>query len=289
VRRAAIALVAALGMALAVVLPRTLSEEPAASRREGRGSAPWPRSMAAIGDSITRAINVSHDAFDTGTRHSWATGTDLADGVLSHYERIRDAQPAISGAVHNLSVPGARVRDAPLQARLAVAQSVEYVTVLIGANDACASTPLGMTPVRSFRRSFTRALDTLARGLPEAIIYVMSIPDVSRLWNVLSNDPRARAAWRSSRTCPVALSERTGARDRRLVRERIERFNAALEAVCGRQPRCHHDGGAVFSYRFAPEDVSAVDFFHPSLHGQRKLAEVTWRHGPLATASAGRP
>ena len=284
----AIGLVVAMGMTLAVVLPRTLPEETGVSRPEGRGPPLWPRSMAAIGDSITRAMNVLQDAPDAGARHNWATGADPTDGVLSHYERILDAQPAISGATHNLSVPGARMRDAPLQARLAVAREVDYVTVLMGANDACASTPFGMTPLRSFRRSFTRTLDTLARGLPEAIVYVVSIPDVSRLWDVLSNDARARIAWRSSGTCSAVLSERWGERERRLVRERIQRFNAALETVCARQPHCHHDGGAVFSYRFAPEDVSAVDFFHPSLHGQRKLADVSWRHGPLANGRSGR-
>jgi hypothetical protein len=34
----------------------------------------------------------------------------------------------------------------------------------------------------------------------------------------------------------------------------------------------------LFNYVFSPSDVSALDYFHPSLSGQAKLASLTWQH-----------
>jgi hypothetical protein len=45
---------------------------------------------------------------------------------------------------------------------------------------------------------------------------------------------------------------------------------------------CRFDGNTVFNYPFQPRHVSIRDYFHPSLEGQRVLAEVTWTGGPLA-------
>jgi hypothetical protein len=174
------------------------------------------------------------------------------------------------------------MQDAPRQARLAVSQRVEYVAFLMGANDACASSRFSMTSVSSFRRDFQRAIGTLTTGLPDALIYVVSIPDVYRLWEVMSDNLRARQTWQALGTCGALLAEHHDESERLQVRDRVARFNEVLEEVCGGHERCRYDGGAVFRYRFAPEDVSTLDFFHPSITGQKHLAEVSWRHGPFA-------
>jgi lysophospholipase L1-like esterase len=242
---------------------------------------PWPRSMAAIGDSITQAVDVASPLNGPWAAHNWATGRDPRDAVVSHYERIRSEERAISGAAFNLSVAGARMRDAPRQARLAVARHVDYVTLLLGANDVCAPTLDSMTPVDSFRRSFNRAMETLTGGLPDSTIYVVSIPNVYRLWDVLHRSPAARAAWRTFGICQALLSEQRSERERRLVQSRVESFNRSLEGVCAAHPGCYFDHDVVYSYRFTAGDVSKIDFFHPSLSGQRQLARLTWRAGPL--------
>ncbi len=70
------------------------------------GSPPAPNSIAAIGDSITRAADVccwygDHPA------NSWSTGGASWDGVASHYERIRALNPEIAGRNYNNAVSGA--------------------------------------------------------------------------------------------------------------------------------------------------------------------------------------
>jgi hypothetical protein len=41
---------------------------------------------------------------------------------------------------------------------------------------------------------------------------------------------------------------------------------------------------ATFSFQFSAGDVSILDYFHPDLDGQRKLAANTWAHSWWATA-----
>lgn len=75
------------------------------------GAAPTPRlpdSMAAIGDSITRATNACCWYGDR-PQSSWSTGDAGSDGVRSHYERIRARKPGITGDQHNDAVSGQAV------------------------------------------------------------------------------------------------------------------------------------------------------------------------------------
>lgn len=284
-RAGALGVLLAVGIALLVFGPPRLPliERPQSpARRADPRPQAWPASMAAIGDSITQAVNLGYGDGDAGAFHSWATGRDSSDPVVSHYERILAIDPSIADAAYNNSISGARMVDAPRQAQVAVAQGVDYVTFLMGANDACASTRFGMTSVRSFRRDFERAIRTLVGGLPDAVVYVVSIPDVYRLWEVMRDDDRARESWRAFGTCGVLLSERSDDSARLRVRARVQDFNAVLEEVCAAHEGCFYDGGAVFDYRFTAEDVSPVDFFHPSVTGQKHLAEVSWAHSPLA-------
>jgi hypothetical protein len=60
------------------------------------------------------------------------------------------------------------------------------------------------------------------------------------------------------------------------VRQRNIAFNTALAEVCATYIHCRFDEGAVFEDPFSPEDVSRRDYFHPSLQGQQRLANVAW-------------
>ncbi len=56
---------------------------------------------------------------------------------------------------------------------------------------------------------------------------------------------------------------------------------------------CHWDGNAAFNFGFTAAEVSTIDYFHPSVAGQTRLAEVMWNSGfdysdrtsPRSTAS----
>jgi lysophospholipase L1-like esterase len=245
------------------------------------GQNAYPSSMAATGDSITRAFNTGFVPFTDAPWNSWSTG---ALRPWTHYRRILAANPQIFGRSYNNARSGARVADLERQAGVTVLQGVEYVTILIGANDACASSEAAMTPVAEFRAQFERGMTTLSAGLPAARVFVVSIPDPYRLWLILHDDPRAVLAWRLTGFCRSMLERPTSTAPadearRQRVRQRVVDFNGQLNQVCALYVQCRFDGNAVFDYPFRTEHVSTRDYFHPSLAGQRTLAEVTWAAG----------
>jgi len=66
---------------------------------------------------------------------------------------------------------------------------------------------------------------------------------------------------------------------RRTASARLAQYNAVLSSVCASVARCRWDGGVVFRHLFARTDFSTVDYFHPSVAGQRAIADITWRAG----------
>src|SRR2546423_5623019 len=127
---------------------------------------PLPPSMAATGDSITRAYNTGFWPFMDNPAGSWSTGTTTS--VNSHYLRIRARNSAITGKAFNDARSGALMRDLNGQMQVVVSQNVDYVTVLMGGNDVCQPTTGQMTSVESFRADFDRAMQALTTGSPHA-------------------------------------------------------------------------------------------------------------------------
>jgi lysophospholipase L1-like esterase len=240
---------------------------------------PVPDSMASMGDSITRGFNACGFYVDCTSR-SWSTGS--SSSVESHYRRIRAVNPSLTA--YNDGRSGATVADMVGQAQKAVSQGVGYVTILIGANDACASSEAGMTSVADFESRFRAAMSTLTGGLPNAAIFVASVPDLKRLWEVGKNSSSARTAWSLLSICQSMLArprstDQADVQRRDRVRQRVADYNAVLSQVCGEQANCRYDGGAVFGFAFTLSHMSTWDYFHPNTTAQRLLAEVTYPTG----------
>ncbi|MFI7428947.1 GDSL-type esterase/lipase family protein [Micromonospora sp. NPDC049836] len=233
--------------------------------------------LTALGDSITTGFG-SCLVLMSCERNSWSTGTGLR--VESHYRRLRERNPALRG--YNRAAPGARAAALAGQARTAVRDRADYVTVLIGANDACRGGIDAMTPVGAFRDQVDAGLRVLRTGRPRARVLVVSVPDLYRLWQVGHTDRRAVRAW-SRGVCPALLADATStapaaAARRARFRERIDAYNGQLRAACRAYgSRCRWDGGAAHRARFGLDQVNSLDWFHPNASGQDRLADVTWR------------
>ncbi|HUR14990.1 MAG TPA: GDSL-type esterase/lipase family protein [Mycobacteriales bacterium] len=242
---------------------------------------PIPSSMASLGDSISRGFNACGWYVDC-TNASWSTGGDTA--INSHYRRILQKNAAISGRNLNDARSGAKAVDLDGQAATAVSQGVEYVTVLMGANDACTSSEAAMTPVATFRAQVEAALTRIQNGLPTARVFVASIPDVKRLWFIGKDSSSARSAWSSFGICQSMLAnpQSTAQADvdrRARVQQRVIDFNTQLQQVCALNPHCKYDANATFSYPFVFSQVSGWDYFHPNKSGQAALASTTYAAG----------
>jgi lysophospholipase L1-like esterase len=238
--------------------------------------------MASMGDSITRGFNACGWYVDCPSR-SFSTGDDAS--VNSHYLRIRAVNPAINGRNHNDGRSGAKSADMAGQAGTAVSQGVDHVTMLIGANDACTSSESSMTSVGTFRSNIDAALGRLKSGLPNARVFVISVPDIQRLWSVGRGSFAARSAWSLFGICQSMLANPTSNAqadvDRRSrVRQRVVDFNTQLAQACAAYgSNCAFDDNAVFNFPFALGQLSSWDYFHPNASGQQALANISYGAG----------
>lgn len=240
-------------------------------------STPVPNSMAALGDSITKAFSGCPTIIGDCPAAAWATGTTSG----SHYQRILAINPSINGNAFNNAVSGAVMSGLNGQALNAVSQGAQYVTILMGANDACKPNEASMTSVATFQSQFQTAMNTIHNGLPNARILVMSIPDLHRLWEVGSASATARTVWANFGICQAMLANPTSTAqvdvDRRLrVRQRVVDYNAALTTVCNATANCLTDAGALFNTQFLLNDLATFDFFHPSGAAQQRLAAASY-------------
>jgi hypothetical protein len=236
---------------------------------------PLPSSMAAIGDSITRAYDVCC-SYGDHPGQSWSTGYTSYDGIASHYERIRQLNSAITGHGYNDAVTGAKMAAAPTQAGQAVSQGARYVTILLGANDLCTSSVSTMTSTDSFRAQFSQAMGILMAQDRKPYVFVSSIPNLYQLWQVLHTNSLARWVWANFHICQSMLAATNTDSQRQQVKTREAAFNQVLADVCAQYSRCRWDNKAVYNYSFSASQVTTLDFFHPSLSGQAALARVTW-------------
>ncbi len=252
---------------------------------------PLPSSMVAVGDSITQAASSGGVLGADYPANSWSTGTSTT--VNSHYLRLLALNPAISDRAWNLSVSGAKAVDLNSQMQGAVARQPAYLTAEIGGNDVCTDTVGQMTSVTAFRTQLKQAMDTLAAGSPSTNVFLASIPNVYRLWELFRGDWWARTVWAVGGICQSILANPTSTQAadvqrRAQVAQHNVALNTVLAEVCAKYVRCLFDGNAVYNTVFTSADA-AGDYFHPSIAGQAKLAAGTWAVGYWPNGGPGGP
>ncbi|MFD8414320.1 SGNH/GDSL hydrolase family protein [Streptomyces sp. NPDC059650] len=249
----------------------------------GRGAQAGPRwntapaSIAAVGDSITRGFDACSVLADC-PEVSWATGNDPVVRSLAA-RLLGDA--GVPTRSWNHAATGSRMADLEGQLASAAEHKPELVTVMVGSNDACRASASAMTPVTEFRAGFEKAIGALRAASPTSQVYVSSIPDLQRLWQQGKDSPMVRQVWKlgicqSMLADPLSSAASATAR-REQVRARVVEYNEVLREVCAKDALCRYDGGAVFQYPFAADQLSHWDWFHPGRDGQARLAELAHR------------
>jgi lysophospholipase L1-like esterase len=288
---------------------------PAGATPDATGSAvarsDLPGAIASIGDSLSVAFDVEPGRFGPAREHSWVVGTDPADGVLSHHERLR-ALGASGLAVVDAAREGARIADAARQATLVVRGAADlvpgaevYVTFELGANDICHGGVADMTPPARFAASLRAALAVLRDGttvdgrsipgLPAGSrLLVLSVPDVLQLRDLFAGNARARAIYTEFGVCRAALGADRTADELAAVAARLRAYDRILVEACDALAAaaadgadgldCRHDLGGSPAASLAgatvtADDISTLDYFHPSLLGQARIAEGAWSAG----------
>jgi lysophospholipase L1-like esterase len=237
-----------------------------------------PLALASTGDSIARGFDACSLLADC-TQLSYATGSDPSSDSL--YQRLLAGSPGLAGHGYNDAEVGARAEDLYSQMALAVWQKADVVTVLVGANDACANSVGAMTPVQNFSNSIKSALGLFFSNRPGARVVMSSIPDLYRVWEVAHDNARARLIWKLAGICPSMLANPTSTAPadelrRVLVQLQVNKYNQALAAACQAFRNCRWDGGALGRYPFQLDQLSRFDYFHPNASGHRALSTIVW-------------
>jgi hypothetical protein len=157
--------------------------------------------LASIGDSITAAVNA--EVIWLGSlpylgEQPWVSWVNGRYGFLqwllgltnpeSHNQRINWKYGWRGRRNYMFAEPGADSYDFKEQARKAVNRGATYVTVLLGNNDVCVENATDITSFKDFKKNIKKGLKVLKKGLPRgATIYVIGIPDISKLWAAISN------------------------------------------------------------------------------------------------------
>jgi len=236
--------------------------------------------MAAAGDSITLAYNSA--SYGSFPQYSWATGN--APTLNSMLQRLQVASgTAITGV--NVAQLGANSSNLAGQVTSAIAAQADYLTVEIGANDACTPTVAAMTSEVDFRARIRAALAQFHSAKADNEIFVASIPSLYRLWHVSKSKFSARLIWASAGLCQSMLANPSSItatdENRRLsVQARVNAYNAILAAECAALARCTFDDYTVANYVFSSTHISTADYFHPSIEGQRIMAAITAPYTP---------
>lgn len=278
------ALAAALALTLGATALVSGAAAPAGAAPAPRAAAPTPTparvgkptTMAALGDSITQATGTG-EISQENPKNSWATGWEV--------DSVRARLGISTANAQNLSANGARMGNADTQVLTgrdgqALRTTTQYVVLEMGGNDLCRDSVAEMTPTSTYRTQLREALTAIRSRAPEALVFVMSVPDIYNLWYIRGApqnatyhpEPQsdqasglngARFYWSQSFfPCRSLLSNpdsyAQADRDRRAaVRQRTKDYNAALRAECGQWLRCRYDGDRLFnltSNRVSPPD-----------------------------------
>lgn len=249
------------------------------SSQENQPTSTQIKSVASLGDSISQGFNTC-EALANCPANSWSTGNNPE--IKSQAARLQEiAPPGVTVETFNNSVSGSKSSDLPRQVSLAVQQQADYVTILSGSNDLCAPSVAEMTSTANFENNLRSSLTTLDALKPDTQVFVSSLPNLENLYDSGNGNFRAQQIWKIAGVCQSLLantgSEAQADVDRRaLVYEREKEYNAAIESICSSFANCMTDGNKVYEQDFSGSDLSEIDFFHPSVTGQEKLAEITW-------------
>lgn len=232
--------------------------------------------IGALGDSISVGFNA--DVNGLNEHHSWSTrDLELVDGG-SHLTRIRRIYPDLKVKAVNVAAVGAKSADLSGQVdRLLQVNVPDYVTLMIGANDLTSwLSDFDELKFSAFIADVRTSIDRLIAANPRMMILLVGIPDQSR---VLALFAKQRFGAQFGSLLETWVQRPDLQRLVAVYKERWVKANEALAALKQNYSQNVRYSASVAATIFSDEHLSRLDFYHPSILGQRLLAEVTWRDG----------
>ena len=227
-----------------------------------------------MGDSITAGFNTRWPGDFNNVRYNWSTG--ISNRVKSHLHRLKKI---ISQDVKAINVAKSRATSYGLVEQLQgiKAPTIDYLTLLIGANDVCAWTEEFAEDLRKFRDNVKHIIDEVIATNGEVRIVLPAIPNMYRIYDQGKDTCGWR--WNYFKACPSLLSSARSDWERLEFRDRLIAANETLTKLADKYEKNVKFVREVFDFEFSREHVSRLDCFHPSIAGQNELARITWENG----------
>ena len=199
------------------------------------------RKIVALGDSITKANNVSKDMPGDNDSYSFAVGTE----INSVYQYLIDSGENLTAV--NLAVSGATSKDVLENQVPAVANlDPKYITLLVGANDILQGVTLD-----DFKKNLSEIIIQI--NVNDATILVGAIPDITKMQQA---------------SYPACKENKLGQNLENLGQAYIQNYNSAIREIASQNNLIFVDTFDILG----ADDVSEVDCIHPNISGQEKLA-----------------
>jgi hypothetical protein len=252
-----------------------------------RHAAKYPSSIVVLGTPTAAGWGAdSVHPFRDAPEDSWATGTNPA--VRSIYSRLLLLNPAIKGRnatiTSGASAPeaaGRELDDLFDQVHMALRLKVKPELVLVQVIDRAMK--CDGTMERNFAdygSRFSDALQTLAQGLPDARIVVVSQwgSFASYVSYLKGLDVGVRLKNAGKRPCQLVASPSGQIVASRVAYAKsiVTGEEAKLRTACTKVANCRYDGGAAQRLHVTAADISAFQYT-PTLLGQAKLAAAEWK------------
>lgn len=273
----------AVGRSVAVAAPDALAAGAPATTPARAGQ---PSTVAVFGDSISQSTGTG-PLSQENPENSWATGWSI-NSVAAQLGIPTNQRYNFATNGHRMTHFAGQVTNGKSGGSGSVSPmptTTGLVLLEMGGNDLCRSSVADMTSVTDYRNQFVAGLNAVRNRAPDALIQVMSIPDIYNLWYIRGapQDPTyhpegessqasgingARFYWdgltdlgvkfpcQSLLANPNSWAEPDIAR-REQVRQRTKDYNAVLAQECAKVIQCRFDGNQLFDWssnRISPPD-----------------------------------
>lgn len=242
---------------------------------------PWegwdePRNFiaAALGDSITLATN--SNGLGVNKEYSWASGD--ANDFLSHRARLQNALMDRKVIFHNFAVNGATVADVAVKQveQALTLPHLDYLTVLIGANDACHWNPSQYADkLEIYKSNLHLILSKITDKFKDVTIVLLPVPNMLLLKARFAPLFSCQKIWNFLEFCPSLLPSYVSDRQTELFGSMLKKLNSSIGQISSEYANVHHDE-SLYTAEFDQKHVSRSDCFHPSIGGQSLISEIAF-------------
>lgn len=238
-------------------------------------SEPKPFIIGALGDSITTGFDSYHLLSEPSG--SWSTGWGKFEDFESHKMKLEKLleKPVVA---FNMAIPGvtSRMLDFETKRLLKKAKAPDYVTILIGANDACHWKDNSKKNQDKYKANVASSVAKLTLANPKVKILLVPVPNMNRLWELGKDNKKCLAVWRGLNMCDPLFGRNVTDEEREHFSDRIKGINSSLKEISEKYPTNVAYYDFLTEIEFDEEYISKIDCFHPSPYGQKMIADVTF-------------